>query len=130
MIELHDLHRTHIYPVELQTFGNDAMIVAYNIILFASYLRWLHQPKYNQDIVCINPLVSEEAMQTEGVHFLHHRGFWTDLDFLGSDEVHLSDCRLMRRMQAIRPVLFKYYFIIPFMHYLSNWMVPYLKLVT
>ena len=45
--------------------------------------------RYNQDIVRINPLVSEEARQTEGVHFLHHRGFWTDLDFLGSDGVHL-----------------------------------------
>ena len=115
--------------------------VQYNFVCVLSSLASL--VRYNQDIVRINTLVSEEAGQTEGVHFLHHRGFWTYLDFLGSDGVHLrfnkrwsapngtiSDCRIVRYMEAIRPVLFKYNFIIPFMHYLSNSMVPYLKLVT
>ena len=120
----------------LQIGGNDAMIdkpeiVAHNIFSFASYLHvgvgirhviigqllrrqpWASSPRYNRDIVRINQLVSEEARQTEGVHFWHHRGFWTDLDFLGSDGVHLRCTKrcsapMRRYLRSIRSAILSY----------------------
>lgn len=65
---------------------------------------WASRPDYNDDVVAVNKALKEEIAALDNIHFWSHRGFWTDLSYLGRDGVHIErGSRHMRKyLHSIR----------------------------
>ena len=62
------------------------------VVIVGQLLRrqpWASTRNFNEEIVATNLLLKEGCAGLQGVHFWHHRGFWSDLSFLCRDGVHL-----------------------------------------
>lgn len=51
---------------------------------------WASRASYNVDVVNVNRQLKSEVEKRQGIHFWTHRGFWTDLTYLGRDVVHID----------------------------------------
>lgn len=51
---------------------------------------WATRPGYNDDVVTVNTTLKKETASLESIHFWSHRGFWSDLSYLGRDGVHID----------------------------------------
>lgn len=97
----------------LEIWGNDATtrpshVIAQDIFSFANYLIHGYGVKsviigqllrrdprkspigYNEEVISINKHLEHLTSSEEHVHFWKHRGFWTNLAYLGRDGVHLG----------------------------------------
>lgn len=45
---------------------------------------------YNEEVISLNKHLEHLTSSEEHVHFWKHRGFWTNLAYLGRDGVHLG----------------------------------------
>ena len=88
--------------------SGDEHFIARNILSLASYLHegigislviigqlfrrqpWASSADFNNKIVRVNNLLKAASDTLPGVHFWHHRGFWSNMDFLSQDGVHLK----------------------------------------
>jgi hypothetical protein len=86
-----------------------------NILSIASFLRdgigirsvvigqllrrqpWASSPDFNDKVIQINIQLQQRIVSHTGIHFWRHRGFWSNLSFLGADGVHLRCPREMCR---------------------------------
>lgn len=63
------------------------------IVIVGQLLRrqpWASSRDFNVKIVEANLLLKAQCSKHEGIYFWHHRGFWSDLNFLCHDGVHLQ----------------------------------------
>lgn len=63
-----------------------------SIVIIGQLLRrqpWASTRDFNRKIVVTNQLLKKKCSSQEGIYFWHHRGFWSDLEFLCRDGVHL-----------------------------------------
>ncbi|XP_062572922.1 uncharacterized protein LOC134234884 [Saccostrea cucullata] len=63
------------------------------VVIVGQLLRrqpWASSSDFNAKIVAANNFLKAGCSDLEGVHFWHHRGFWSDLNFLCYDGVHLQ----------------------------------------
>ena len=51
---------------------------------------WATRPGYNEDVVIINSKLRVQTATLKDIFFWQHRGFWTDLSYLGRDGVHID----------------------------------------
>lgn len=51
---------------------------------------WASRASYNVDVVNVNRQLKSEVEKRQGIHFWTHRGFWTELTYLGRDGVHID----------------------------------------
>ncbi|XP_061187183.1 uncharacterized protein LOC133195356 [Saccostrea echinata] len=50
---------------------------------------WATRQGYNEDVVSVNSKLRKETATLKNIYFWQHRGFWTDLSYLGRDGVHI-----------------------------------------
>ncbi|XP_062578296.1 uncharacterized protein LOC134240212 [Saccostrea cucullata] len=97
----------------LQMGGNDLCRVqphkvVTDLLSYAQYLRdgvgiknvivgqllrrqpWATRPGYNEDVIYVNNKLKEGTATLENIYYWQHRGFWTDLSYLGRDGVHIE----------------------------------------
>lgn len=97
----------YIQIEENDFLNRDDQFIARSILSLASHLHegigislviigqlfgrepWASSTEFNQRIVRVNNLLKEGSAALLGVHIWHHRGFWSNLDYLCNDGVHL-----------------------------------------
>lgn len=62
---------------------------------------------YNDKIMCINKLITEKLhnLSEPRILFWHHHGFWSDINFLSFDGVHLNHQGMLKYFRSIRSAI-------------------------
>lgn len=86
--------------------------VGFKTVIIGQLFRrqpWASSMNYNENVYHMNNLLAERVATLPKIHFWRHRGFWSSLDFLSRDGVHITDRRYMNRyLQSIKSAVLHY----------------------